>query len=47
VFDITTALVEYPPVPEFVELAKQLGVAIDIEAATLAAQPVPGELIPA
>jgi 2-polyprenyl-6-methoxyphenol hydroxylase-like FAD-dependent oxidoreductase len=47
VFDITTALVAYPPIPEFVELSKRLGVAIDIEAAALAAQPVPGELIPA
>ena len=43
VFDLTCALVTYPPVPEFVELMRQLGRAIDTEAATLAAQPVPGE----
>jgi 2-polyprenyl-6-methoxyphenol hydroxylase-like FAD-dependent oxidoreductase len=43
VFDITCAMVAYPPVPEFVELTRLLGRAIDTEAATLAAQPVPGE----
>ena len=49
IFDLTCALVAYPPVPEFVELHKQLGAAIDTEAAELAAQPVPGEheLVPA
>jgi hypothetical protein len=36
-------------VPDFVELTKRLGAAIDTEAALLAAQPVPGgqELVPA
>ena len=43
VFDLTCALAAYPPVPEFVELQKQLSKAIDIEAAELAAGPVPGE----
>jgi flavin-dependent dehydrogenase len=49
VFDLTRALAAYPPVPEFVELSKQLGTAIDTEAAALAAQPVPGgpALVPA
>ncbi len=43
VFDLTCALVTYPPVPEFIELMRQLATAIDTEAAVLAAQPVPGE----
>jgi hypothetical protein len=43
IFDLTCALAGYPPVPEFVELQKQLGVAIDIEAVALAARPVPGD----
>ena len=43
IFDLTSALVTYPPVPQFVELMRQLGTAIDTEAAILAAQPVPGE----
>ena len=38
VFELTCALAAYPPVPEFVELQKQLGRAIDAEAATLAAR---------
>ena len=33
VFDLTCALAAYPPVPEFVELQKRLGRAIDTEAA--------------
>jgi 2-polyprenyl-6-methoxyphenol hydroxylase-like FAD-dependent oxidoreductase len=43
IFDLTVALAEYPPVPQFVELQKQLGAAIDLEAAELAARPVPGD----
>jgi flavin-dependent dehydrogenase len=43
VFDLTCALAAYPPVPEFVELQKQLSKAIDVQAAELAAGPVPGE----
>lgn len=43
VFDLTCALSGYPPVPEFVQLQKQLSKAIDIEAAELTARPVPGE----
>jgi 2-polyprenyl-6-methoxyphenol hydroxylase-like FAD-dependent oxidoreductase len=43
VFEITCRLSVYPPVPAFVELQKQLGAAIDKEAAALAARPVPGE----
>jgi 2-polyprenyl-6-methoxyphenol hydroxylase-like FAD-dependent oxidoreductase len=42
VFDLTCALAGYPPVPEFVDLQKQLGAAIDLEAAELAARPLPG-----
>jgi flavin-dependent dehydrogenase len=41
VFEITCRLAAYPPVPTFVELQKQLGAAIDREAAALAAWPVP------
>ncbi len=43
VFDLTCALAEYPPVPEFVELQKQLSRAFDAEATELAARPIPGE----
>ena len=43
VFDLTCALAGYPPIPEFVELQKQLSRAIDTEAAEVAARPVPGE----
>ncbi len=43
VFDLTCALAAYPPVPEFVQLQKQLSKAIDVEAAELAAGPVPGQ----
>jgi flavin-dependent dehydrogenase len=35
IFDLTCALASYPPVPEFVELQKQLGAAIDREADAL------------
>ena len=42
IFELTCALAGYPPVPEFVELQKQLGAAIDIEAVALATRPVPG-----
>ena len=44
VFELTIALSAYPPVPEFVELQKQLGRAMDAEAALLDARPVPGEV---
>jgi flavin-dependent dehydrogenase len=40
VFNLTCALGAYPPVPEFLDLMRQLGRAIDIEAATLAARPI-------
>jgi flavin-dependent dehydrogenase len=43
IFEITCWLAAYPPVPRFIELQKQLGVAIDKEAAALAARPIPGE----
>jgi flavin-dependent dehydrogenase len=43
IFEITCRLSAYPPVSAFVELQKQLGGAIDKEAAALAARPVPGE----
>jgi flavin-dependent dehydrogenase len=43
IFELTCRLSAYPPVPAFVELQKQLGGAIDKQAAALAARPVPGE----
>jgi 2-polyprenyl-6-methoxyphenol hydroxylase-like FAD-dependent oxidoreductase len=43
IFDITCALAKFPPVAEFVELQKRLSRAIEAEAATLGARPVPGE----
>jgi 2-polyprenyl-6-methoxyphenol hydroxylase-like FAD-dependent oxidoreductase len=43
VFELTCALAGYPPVPEFVELQKELSQAIDVGAAELAARPMPGE----
>jgi 2-polyprenyl-6-methoxyphenol hydroxylase-like FAD-dependent oxidoreductase len=50
VFDLTCALVAYPPAPEFTDLMRRLGRAIDTEAANLAAESVPGPvrgLVPA
>jgi flavin-dependent dehydrogenase len=47
IFDLTCALASYPPVAEFVDLQKRLGVAIDVEAATVAAVPVPDTREPA
>ena len=41
IFEITCELVTYPPVERFIELQKQLGVAIDTQAAALAARPLP------
>jgi hypothetical protein len=46
IFELTCALCAYPPVPTFVELMGQLGAAIDVESADLAARPVPA-LMPA
>src|SRR5262245_6323024 len=43
VFELTCALVVYPPVADFVELQRQLGGAIDTGAAGPAARPIPGE----
>jgi len=43
IFELTCRLAAYPPVPTFVELQKQLGAAIDTQAAALAARPVPGQ----
>jgi flavin-dependent dehydrogenase len=43
IFELTCRLAAYPPVPAFIELQKQLGAAIDTQAAALAARPVPGE----
>jgi flavin-dependent dehydrogenase len=42
VFQLTCQLAAYPPVPRFVQLQKQLGAAIDTQAAALAARPIPG-----
>ncbi|HEX6872445.1 MAG TPA: FAD-dependent monooxygenase [Micromonosporaceae bacterium] len=46
IFDLTCALAGYPPVREFVRLQKELSRAIDVEAAALAARPVPGAPAP-
>jgi flavin-dependent dehydrogenase len=43
VFRITCALAHYPPVAEFVALQKRLSRAIEAEAASLVARPVPGQ----
>jgi flavin-dependent dehydrogenase len=42
VFDLTCALGAYPPVPEFLDLMRRLGRAIDVDAAALAG---PGPLV--
>jgi 2-polyprenyl-6-methoxyphenol hydroxylase-like FAD-dependent oxidoreductase len=41
IFDLTCALVGYPSVPEFVELNRRLGAAVDAEAAAMVARPLP------
>jgi 2-polyprenyl-6-methoxyphenol hydroxylase-like FAD-dependent oxidoreductase len=43
IFELTCALASYPPTPEFVQLQKRLSAAIDVEAAQMAAHPVPGD----
>jgi flavin-dependent dehydrogenase len=43
IFELTCRLAAYPPVPTFTELQKQLGTAIDSQAAALAARPIPGQ----
>jgi len=45
IFEITCRLAAYPPVPTFIELQKQLGAAIDKEAAALATRPIPGKCL--
>jgi flavin-dependent dehydrogenase len=45
IFEITCRLAAYPPVPRFIELQKQLGAAIDTQAAALAAWPIPGRCL--
>jgi flavin-dependent dehydrogenase len=45
IFGITCRLAAYPAVPTFIELQKQLGAAIDTQAAALAARPVPGKCL--
>lgn len=40
IFDLTCALGAYPPVSEFLDLMRQLGRAVDIEAAALARRPI-------
>jgi flavin-dependent dehydrogenase len=45
IFEITCRLAAYPPVPRFIELQKQLGAAIDTQAAALAARPIPGRCL--
>jgi flavin-dependent dehydrogenase len=42
IFELTCRLAGYPAVPTFVQLQKQLGAAIDRQAAALAAWPIPG-----
>jgi 2-polyprenyl-6-methoxyphenol hydroxylase-like FAD-dependent oxidoreductase len=41
VFEITCEMTTFPPPDRFMELQKQLGVAIDAQAAVLAARPLP------
>ncbi len=41
IFEITCELTTFPPADRFIELQKQLGVAIDTQASALAAQPLP------
>ncbi|HVD13523.1 MAG TPA: FAD-dependent oxidoreductase [Actinomycetota bacterium] len=43
IFELTCRLAAYPPVPRFIDLQKQLGAAIDTQAAALAARPIPVE----
>jgi flavin-dependent dehydrogenase len=43
IFQITRHMAAYPPVPAFIHLQKQLSAAIDRQAVTLAAWPLPGE----
>jgi flavin-dependent dehydrogenase len=43
IFELTCALAAYPPVPEFVQIQRQLSAAIETEAAELAARPIVGE----
>jgi flavin-dependent dehydrogenase len=43
ILEITCRLAAYPPVPAFIELQKQLGAAIDKQAAVLAARPASAE----
>jgi flavin-dependent dehydrogenase len=45
IFEITCRLAAYPAVPAFIELQKQLGAAIDTQAAALAARPIPGRCL--
>lgn len=40
-FEITCEMTEFPPLDRLMELQKQLGVAIDAQAAFLAARPLP------
>jgi 2-polyprenyl-6-methoxyphenol hydroxylase-like FAD-dependent oxidoreductase len=42
VFEVTCSLAAYPAVPDFVDLQKRLSRAIEVEAARLASQPIPG-----
>ena len=42
VFEVTCSLSAYPAVPDFVGLQKRLSRAIEVEAARLATQPIPG-----
>jgi flavin-dependent dehydrogenase len=43
IFELTCRLAAYPPVPAFIGLQKQLGAAIDTQAAALATRPIPAE----
>jgi flavin-dependent dehydrogenase len=45
IFELTCRLAAYPPVPTLIELQKQLGAAIDQQAAALASRPIPGERV--
>jgi flavin-dependent dehydrogenase len=43
IFELTCRLAAYPTVPTFIQLQKQLGAAIDKQAAALAARPIPAQ----
>jgi len=45
IFELSWRMAAYPPVPEFTELTRRLGAAVDAQAAAIAARPIPGVLL--